>query len=283
MPPRVWFITGSSSGFGRKMTELVLEKGDIAIATLRKPEVIADLVAKYTSDQLLVIKLDVYKLEDIKTAFVAAERTFGRIDVVFNNAGYTMFAEVEGTPDEEARAMFDVNFFGAANVSREAVRVFRDVNKPQGGRLLQMSSYNVYRAEPVMAYYTATKCALEGFSEGLATELDPNWHIKITIIESGMFQTSVLQNTVRVEPHPAYTLPTLASAVFRQQMRNGVFPPGTMSIEGAVDLIYKVAALEDPPLHFPLGKDAVAAAQKKSAELLTNAECFASCSDNLVA
>ena len=139
------------------MVELVLAKGDIAVATLRKPDAIADLAAKYPSDKLLVLKLDVTKPEEIKTAFSSAIMQFVRIDVVFNNAGIGILSEVEGTPDDKARAMSDLNFFGAANVSKEAVRVFRDVNKPQGGRLLQVSSLAGHTPLPAMAYYAATK------------------------------------------------------------------------------------------------------------------------------
>ena len=139
------------------MVEHVLANGDIAIATLRKPGAIADLAAKHSSDKLLVLKLDVAQPEEIKTAFAAALKQFGRIDIVFNNAAFALMSEVEGTPDDKARAMFDVNVFGAANVSKEAVRVFRDVNKPQGGKLLQVSSAAGYRPTPAMAFYAASK------------------------------------------------------------------------------------------------------------------------------
>lgn len=139
------------------MVELVLAKGDIAVATLRKPEAIADIAAKHPSDKLLVLKLDVAKPEEIKTAFSSAIKQFGRIDVVFNNAAIGTMSEVEGTPDDNSRTMFNVNFFGAANVSKEAVRVFRDVNEPQGGRLLQVSSMLAYLTPPVMSHYAASK------------------------------------------------------------------------------------------------------------------------------
>ncbi|KAH9930098.1 uncharacterized protein B0H18DRAFT_1103252 [Fomitopsis serialis] len=118
LSPKVWFITGSStsSGFGR---ELVLGKGDTAVATLRNPPDVADLAAKYSSDQCLVIKLDAYVSEpqEVTSAFHDAVQKF---------AEYGILAEVEGTPEEQSRAMFDVNF-GAANVNREAVRIFRGV------------------------------------------------------------------------------------------------------------------------------------------------------------
>jgi len=114
------------------MTKTVLDNGDIAIATLRKPSVLDDLKAKYSSDKLHVLKLDVINEADITAAFGYAEDNLGRIDIVFNNAGYGLLAEIEGTSHEMARKMFDVNFWGAMNVSKEAVRFFREVMNPRG-------------------------------------------------------------------------------------------------------------------------------------------------------
>lgn len=102
-------VTGSSTGFGRLLTEFALEKGDKVVATLRKPEVISDLATKYAGkDQLLVLKVDVTKPEEITSAFQKTEDAFGRIDIVVNNAGYGIIAEVEGTPDADARHLFEV-------------------------------------------------------------------------------------------------------------------------------------------------------------------------------
>lgn len=127
------------------------------MATLRTPAALADLQQKYPEDRLLVLPLDVTKAGEITKAFDAAAARFGRVDVVFNNAGFAVQGEVEGTPDDVARKLFEVNFWGAANVTREAVRVFREVNKPQGGRLLQMSSISGVRSPPSMGYYGACK------------------------------------------------------------------------------------------------------------------------------
>ncbi len=138
------------------MTECVLKKGDIAVATLRKPEVLASLKKKYPPTQLLVLRLDVSKPDEITAAFAATRSTFGRIDVVFNNAGYPILSEVETEQASEARAMFDVNFWGAVNVSTEAVKFFREVNKPQGGRLLTVSAIVGMAGHPCMGSYGAS-------------------------------------------------------------------------------------------------------------------------------
>ena len=125
------------------------------MATLRKPSVLTDLSAKYPASQLLVIKLDVTSPADIKAAFAKAIETFGRVDVVYNNAGYGSLGEIEGTPDNVARGVFEVNFWGSTNVALEAIRVFRDVNKPSGGRLLQASSMVGASGMPGIGYYSA--------------------------------------------------------------------------------------------------------------------------------
>lgn len=137
------------------MTELVLKKGDTVVATLRTPEAIADLSSQYGPDRLLATKLDVTKEQEIKDAFVQAATHFGRIDVVFNNAGYALFGEAEGMPDKLARDAMEVDFWGAVNVSREALRVFREVNASMDGFLLQVSSGSGLVGLPGLSYYCA--------------------------------------------------------------------------------------------------------------------------------
>ena len=139
------------------MAELVLKQGEVVIATARKPEVLGDLKAGYPASQLLIVKLDVDNPQDITDAFTKAKEVFGRIDVVLNNAGWAVTGEIEGHPEEEARKMFDTNFWGASNVSKEAVRFFRDENKPSGGLLLNNSALNGVQAQPGLGYYAASK------------------------------------------------------------------------------------------------------------------------------
>ena len=138
------------------MTEHLLKIGNKVVATLRKPEVLSDLTARYPPTQLLVVKVDVTSNADITTAFAKAEEVFGRIDVVFNNAGVCIAGEVESVDEADARDMFDVNFWGAASVTKEAVRFFREVNKPMGGRLLQVSSRLGFVGQAVCGFYSAS-------------------------------------------------------------------------------------------------------------------------------
>lgn len=140
------------------MVQLGLNKGERVVATLRKTSDVDDLTSKYPSSQLLVLKLDVTNPLEITEAFREAKAAFGRVDVVFNNAGRWMLGEVEGSPENEARQLFDINFWGAANVSKEAVRFFREENPAgAGGRLLVTSSDGGIATFILNGYYTATK------------------------------------------------------------------------------------------------------------------------------
>lgn len=147
-------VTGCSSGFGLCITDYALQKGDKVVATLRKPEVLSELAAKYP-ESLLVLRLDVTKTAEVTAAFTASREKFGRVDMVVNNAGFGVVAEVEGTADNTARGVFEVNFWGASHVSREAVRFFREENKPRGGRLLQVSSLSGVHSSAGAVYYCA--------------------------------------------------------------------------------------------------------------------------------
>lgn len=140
----LWFlVTGTSTGLGRALAELILEKGEIVIATARNPSTLDPIAQEYPSDRLLVLPLDVTDSPQIAAAFAKAKETFGRIDVVVNNAGRGDAAgELELVDEAESRAIMETNYWGTYRVSKEAVRFLRDVNpKGHGGRLLQISSY----------------------------------------------------------------------------------------------------------------------------------------------
>ncbi|KAL6298427.1 hypothetical protein BKA93DRAFT_744145 [Sparassis latifolia] len=279
--PKVWFITGSSSGFGRAVVEYVLKSGDIAVATLRNPYALSSLSAVYPARKLLVVQLDVSNKPEITVAFAKAVEAFGRVDVVFNNAAYGVLSEAEGAREEVVRAQFDVDFWGAANVSREAVRVFREVNSPPGGRILQNGSIAVFRGAPVLSYYVAAKTAIEGFTKSLAAELDPEWNIKVTIIEPGGFNTDGAQRSmIRLPAHPAYTKPGGVSALTRGFLTQPNFKlPGDPT--KAAGVIYRVAEIPEPPLQFPLGNDCIAMARDSVNGLTETIDKYESWSEGL--
>jgi NAD(P)-dependent dehydrogenase (short-subunit alcohol dehydrogenase family) len=276
---KVWFITGASSGFGRSMTELLLNKGDKVIATLRQPDALSDLSAQFPSSQLLVIQLDVTNSAGVSAAFSKAKEAFGRIDVVFNNAGQCVLGEVESVSEVEARQMFEVNFWGAMYVSKEAVEFFREVNKPIGGRLLQVSSRLGLVGDAATAFYSATKFALEGLSESLIKELDPAWNIKVTIIEPGPFRTKIFKENQRMaSPHPAYANPDLPGSQLRQFITSNNI---NGDADRAVVAIEKLTHLDDVPIRLPLHKKVVVSTRDKIKRLTEDVNSFESWSEDL--
>ncbi|KAI0074376.1 NAD(P)-binding protein [Panus rudis PR-1116 ss-1] len=275
---RVWFITGAASGFGRTLTELVLRQGEAVVATDIAPATLNQLQSTHPKS-LLVHKLDVAQPDEIKNAFAVALERFGRIDVVFNNAGYTVVGEVEGTSMEAARALFDVLFWGATQVSIEAIRIFREANKPPGGRLITTSSLMGVVSSPVAGYYSAAKHAIEGLSASLAAELDPEWNIRITLVEPAMFRTGGVAAT-KVHPvHPAYNKPSLPSTMLREMLNNPEFFPNDP--EKAAKVLFRLSNEPNPPLKLALSAESVAAIKASLDQQLTSLHNYASWSENL--
>ncbi|KAH0826056.1 NAD(P)-binding protein, partial [Lanmaoa asiatica] len=273
-------VTGASTGFGRILTEYLLKEEYRVVATLRKPEALSDLVAQYPSTRLVVVKLDVTQHAEISAAFAKAQEAFGRVDVVFNNAGKMINGELESVDDEHAREMFEINFWGAAQVSREAVRFFRDINQPRGGRLLQVSSGLGIVSRACYGHYSASKFALEGLTEALADELDPAWNIKITMLEPGPFRTEiVMTNSNIAPPHPAYTNPDLPGSKTRVILKSGVLMDGDP--QKACIAFEKASRLEDPPIRLPLHRRVLDLTNEKGKSLVETAEKYKDWSNDL--
>ena len=133
-------VTGTSAGIGRALAEFILERNEIVIATLRKPSDVDDLVAKYP-DNLHVLPLDITNPAQISETFAKVKETFGRIDIVVNNAAISTLGEIESVSDNVARSIFETNFWGTLSMTKAAISFFREVNPPGvGGRIVQMSS-----------------------------------------------------------------------------------------------------------------------------------------------
>ncbi|KAF9068193.1 hypothetical protein BDP27DRAFT_1448631 [Rhodocollybia butyracea] len=253
---RTWFITGSSSGLGRQMVETALVNGERVVATLRTPEAISDLGAKYTEDQLLILKLDVSKRDEVVSAFESAKEAFGRVDIVFNNAGSGIVDEVENTPEELARWQFEVNFWGAWYVTVEAMKCFRETNTPIGGKLMHMSSMHGVNTFPEGGWYCATKFAAQAMVESLTKELDPAWNIKIVVLCPGFFKTPMVTNTHILEPLPAYAVnPQLPTILGRKALREGQVPTGDPV--KLMNRIFELSKTDEHLFHVPLGVDAI--------------------------
>lgn len=183
--PKVFLITGTSTGFGHDLVEEVLRQGDIAIATARKPASLQ--FDNTTASNYMALELDVTDPKSIKKAFAQVAQAFGRIDVVVNNAGYGLTGCFEEYTDEQIRKQMEVNFFGLLNVTREAVFMMR-TQEPKGGVIQQTTSVGGQRGAACFSIYAASKWAVEGFTESMSKELKPEWGIKFTCIEPGGFR-----------------------------------------------------------------------------------------------
>ncbi len=182
--PKIWFITGASRGFGRVWTEAALQRGDKVAATARQLESIADLPEKYGAN-VLTLELDVTNPAQVKTAVAQAHAHFGRLDVVLNNAGYSLVGTVEEASLDDIRAMYETNIYGAVSVIQAALPFLR----AQGsGHILGTSSGLGHVTLPVIGYYCSSKWAFEAIHESLAAEVAP-FGVKVTLIEPGAYAT----------------------------------------------------------------------------------------------
>ncbi|WP_146361800.1 SDR family oxidoreductase [Arthrobacter yangruifuii] len=197
---KVWFITGTSRGFGREWAEAALERGDSVAATARSTDSLTALADTY-GDRVLPLSLDVTDRDAVFAAVRQAQEHFGRLDVVINNAGYGQFGMVEELSEAEARGQIETNLFGALWVTQAALPYLR----AQGsGHIIQVSSIGGISAFPSVGIYHASKWALEGLSQSLAQEV-AGFGIKVTLIEPGGFSTDWSGSSAKhAEPLPAY-------------------------------------------------------------------------------
>lgn len=184
MSQKVWFITGTSRGFGRVWMQAALARGDKVAATARDIASLADVEANYR-DALLPIKLDVIDRAGVFAAIDMACERFGRLDVVVSNAGYGLFGTIEESTETQARAQFEANFFGTLWVIQAALPRLRAQG---GGHILPVSSLAGVVTFPTAGVYCASKWAVEGLSEALAQET-ADLNIKVTLIEPGGYAT----------------------------------------------------------------------------------------------
>ena len=181
---KVWFITGCSTGFGRSIASYVLSIGHNVVITARNISDISDLVVGYESSAL-ALSLDVTKPDQIIAAVNKAMDRFDRIDVLVNNAGIGYFGAVEESEDDAVRKMFEINFFGLANMTKAVLPVMR---KQRSGHIINISSVGGLVAFPALGYYNASKFAVDGLSESLAKEV-AHLGIRVTIVAPSGFRT----------------------------------------------------------------------------------------------
>jgi NAD(P)-dependent dehydrogenase (short-subunit alcohol dehydrogenase family) len=257
----VFLITGSSRGLGRAITEAALEAGHRVAATARRPEQLDDLAARY-GDPLATIALDVTDYDAATRAVQQTVETFGRLDVVVNNAGYADLASVEDMTIDAFRAQIDTNLLGVVNVTKAALPVLR---RQGSGHIIQVSSLGGRIANAGLSAYQAAKFAVGGFSEALAQEVAP-LGIKVTVLEPGGMRTDWAGSSMTIPPISEPYSQTVGALASIMHGGSGQGPAGDPA--KVADVLLQVAAMDEPPLRLLLGSDAVtyakAAAQARA-------------------
>jgi NAD(P)-dependent dehydrogenase (short-subunit alcohol dehydrogenase family) len=244
MATKVWFITGTSRGFGREWAIAALDRGDKVAATARSTDSLDDLVQQY-GDAILPLQLDVTDKAAVEQAVAKAVDAFGRIDVAINNAGFGHFGFVEEVSEAELRAQLETNLFGAVWVTQAVLPTMREQGS---GHIIQVSSIGGISAFPLVGAYHASKWALEGISQSLSQEV-AGFGIKVTLVEPGGFSTDWSGSSAkRSDELPAYS--ALHEKVQEQRAsRNG--EPGHP--EATRGPILELVDAEEPPLRVFFG------------------------------
>jgi NAD(P)-dependent dehydrogenase (short-subunit alcohol dehydrogenase family) len=249
---KVWFVTGASSGIGAGTVKAALAAGDRVVATARNVDKLRATLGEAASERLAFVPLDVTSEEQAKQAIAAAVQRFGRIDVLVNNAGYSLLGTFESLTLEQIERQMQTNFYGVLYVMRAALPVMR---QQRSGRILNISSMAGVVGYGTASAYAAAKFAVEGLSLSVAQEVD-RFGIKVTLVEPGFFKTdllaphSVVFGDIRIE---GYDPP---EAVKKQwQSYNGTQTGDPAKLGTA---LVKLAAMGSPPKQFFAGSDAVA-------------------------
>ncbi|QKJ31343.1 SDR family NAD(P)-dependent oxidoreductase [Mucilaginibacter mali] len=245
---KIWFITGSSRGLGRSLTEAVLATGDKVAATARNTDALKDLVERYPG-QIYPVQLDVTDYPKVHQAVADVVAHFGRIDVLMNNAGFGIVGAAEAFTDEQVRSQLETNLYAPIEVSRAVIPYMR---KQGGGRILQISSVGGRVGNAGITIYQAAKFGLSGFSEGLAKELAP-LDIKVTCVEPGGFRTDWAGASMTY----ATRMPEYDDTVNKRAdlFESGKFIP-MGDPEKAAKAMIDLAAHPEPPIHLVLGSEA---------------------------
>jgi NAD(P)-dependent dehydrogenase (short-subunit alcohol dehydrogenase family) len=252
-------VTGASSGFGRAITEAAIAAGDIVVGAVRRPKALGELAAAHP-EQLFPVKLDVTDAAATAAVVASVEQRHGRIDVLVNNAGRGQVGAAEETTDAELRDLFELHVFGPAALVRA---VLPGMRARRGGAIVQLSSFGGQVAYPGFSAYSATKFALEGYSEALAAEVGP-LGIRVLIVEPGAFRTSFSgAGLVESAPLPVYEATVGPTRAMVKGM-DGTQPGDPARAAAA---ILSALEAEETPLRLPLGPDAVDGVLRHLAEV----------------
>jgi NAD(P)-dependent dehydrogenase (short-subunit alcohol dehydrogenase family) len=270
MSAKIWFITGTSRGFGRVWADAALKRGDQVVATARSLTSIADLKEKYGANAL-TLELDVTKPDQVRTAVEQAHAHFGRLDIVLNNAGYPLVGTIEEASADEVRALYETNIFGTLSVIQAALPLLR---KQGGGHILGVSSGLGHVTMPLIGYYCSSKWAFEAIHESLAIEVKP-FGIKVTIIEPGAYATEFGSPSSGKFAAGLDIYEGLRKHVFDRLSTMQRGDPNATS-----EAVFKIVDTETPPLRFFLGRHNLPWVRAAYAERLATWEAWESVSNS---
>ena len=242
---KVWLITGTSKGMGLHLTKHLLALGHKVIATSRNIDALLEEIKDYQNN-LYPITLDITSDANVKQAIEAIVKKVGRIDVVVNNAGYSLVGGMEEMTDEEFRATMDVNLFGTVNILRNVMPYLR---KQQSGHIINISSNAGYVGFEKASSYNAAKFGIIGLSEALHQEVK-NLGIKVTVVAPGQFRTAFMDSINYVKNRIDVYGTNEAEKAWSQY--SGLQPGDP---EKLVKILAKIINMENPPLHLLLGPD----------------------------
>lgn len=243
---KVWFITGTSKGMGLQLTKLLLSQGHKVIATSRNTDALIEQISE-NKENLYPLKLDITSDADVKEAIDAIVKKVGRIDVVVNNAGYSLVGSMEEMTDAEFRATLDVNLFGTVNVIRNVMPYLR---KQKNGHIINISSGSGFVGNGKAASYNAAKFGVVGLTYGLQKEV-ADFGIKVTVVAPGQFRTEFMDSLQYVKNRiDVYGIDEAEKNWSGQSGQQKGDP------EKLVEILVEIAEMENPPLRLILGTDA---------------------------
>ena len=254
---RVWLITGADKGLGHQTAKAALERGDRVVVTVLAADGSHELSQAYP-DRLLALHLDARDHARIGAVVTRAEAAFGRIDVLVNNAGYGLVALAEATAADKYRPIFEVNFFGLAEMTRAVLPIMR---RQRSGHVINLSSYGGFIGTPGFSFYAATKFAVEGYSESLSKEVG-HLGIRVTLIEPGGFRSDFAGPSLTLSGDTLDDdYAEVAEIITGYSARRHGKQPNDPELFGQA--LLAVVDSADPPLRLPLGEDAWGAIRKE--------------------
>ena len=266
---KVWFITGCSTGFGKQLAKEVLQAGYKAVVTARNTNDVQDIISAYPNTSVAV-KLDVTNAAEIKEAVEKAIQRFGTIDVLVNNAGIGYFGAIEESEDEAVRRMFEINFFGLANMTNAVLPILRN---QKSGHIINIASIGGLVSFPGVGFYNATKFAVDGLSESLAKEV-AHLGIKVTVICPSGFRTDWAGRSANNSKIVINDYAPSAHANLNTIRKNSGNQPGDPVM--AAKAIVMVVEAEKPPMRLLLGVGAMKGGRLKLESLKTDFDTWES-------